>query len=183
MRPLPPVPRSTWPYSPRMKAPTRRDVFRYLGTKQWFATAAAFFAPLDARVLKATGGRYGLLGSYGLPQLLLTTTGRRSGMPRTVTLLYGRLDDAVVLIGSNFGKAAHPAWALNLEAEPRALLQIGDHVTEVSAQLVSDPETRERIWSLMTDIYPGYAMYRSTAGRDIKVFVVRPSDEGATLER
>ncbi len=164
-----------------MRIPTRRDVFRYVGTKQWFATAAAWAAPLDTRVLRATQGRFGLLGSYGLPQLLLTTTGRKSGQPRTVTLLYGLLDGDVVLIGSNFGKPHHPAWALNLESNPDAVLQIGDEVTEVVAQRVTDPEARERIWAHMIDIYPGYAMYRSKAGRDIKVFVVRPRSEEATL--
>jgi deazaflavin-dependent oxidoreductase (nitroreductase family) len=164
-----------------VKIPNRRDVFRYLGTKQWFASAAAWAAPLDAKVLKATHGRFGLLGSYGLPQLLLTTTGRKSGQARTVTLLYGRLDGDVVLIGSNFGKANHPAWALNLESNPDAVLQIGDEVTQVVAERITDPQTRERIWAQMIEIYPGYAMYRSNAGRDIKVFVVRPSPEGATL--
>ena len=91
--------------------PSRRDVFRYLGTKQWFATLAARLAPLDTRVFRASGGRFGLLGRYELPQLLLTTTGRKSGQPRTVTLLYGRFDGALVLIGSNFGQANHPAQA------------------------------------------------------------------------
>lgn len=164
-----------------MRIPTRRDIFRYLGTKQWFATAAAWAAPLDTKVLKATNGRFGLLGSYGLPQLLLTTTGRKSGQPRTVTLLYGQLDGDVVLVGSNFGKANHPAWALNLESNPDAVLQIGDDVIEVVAERVTDPQARERIWSQMIEIYPGYAMYRSNAGRDIKVFVVRPRAEEATL--
>lgn len=164
-----------------LSLPTRRDVFRYIGTKQWFATAAAKAAPLDTAVLKASGGRFGVLGSYGLPQLLLTTTGRKSGQPRTVTLLYGQMDDELVLIGSNFGQAHHPAWALNLEANPIADLQIGDEATPVRATLVTDPDERERIWAHMIDIYPGYAMYRSKAGRDIKVFTVRPVDEGATL--
>jgi deazaflavin-dependent oxidoreductase (nitroreductase family) len=161
--------------------PSKRDVFRYLGTKQWFARAAARLAPLDTRVLRASGGRFGLLGSYGLPQLLLTTTGRKSGQQRTVTLLYGRSDDGIVLIGSNFGQAHHPAWALNLEATPQAVVQIGDQTTPVVARLVTDSDEREQIWSQMIDIYPGYAMYRSTAGRDIKVFAVRPAEQGATL--
>jgi deazaflavin-dependent oxidoreductase (nitroreductase family) len=159
----------------------RRDLFRHLGRQPWFATVASRLAPLDTRVLKASGGRFGLLGDYGLPQLLLTTTGRKSGQPRTVTLLYGSTDEGIVLIGSNFGQAHHPAWALNLEANPQAVVQIGQKRTDVVAELVSDAQRRDHIWSQMIDVYPGYAMYRSKAGRDIKVFAVRPADVGATL--
>ena len=135
------------------RIPAKRDIFRYLGTQQWFAWVVARTAPLDTRVLKATRGRYGLLGDYGLPQLLLTTTGRKSGQPRTVTLLYGTTDEGIVLIGSNLGQAHHPAWALNLEATPQAVVQIGDVRTDVVARLVSDPDEREHIWAQMIDIY------------------------------
>jgi deazaflavin-dependent oxidoreductase (nitroreductase family) len=166
---------------PRLSLPSRRPVFRYLGTKQWFAWAASRLAPLDTRVLKVTGGRFGLLGDYGLPQLLLTTTGRKSGLPRTVTLLYGPTEEGALLIGSNFGQANHPAWALNLEATPEARVQIGDVVTPVVARPVTDPAEREGVWSQMVDMYPGYAMYRSRTGRDIKVFAVRPSDPRVRL--
>jgi deazaflavin-dependent oxidoreductase (nitroreductase family) len=159
-----------------------RDLVRHLGRQQWFATLAARMAPLDARVLRATNGRFGLLGNYDLPQMLLTTTGRKSGQPRTVTLLHGRLGDEIVLLGSNFGQAHHPAWALNLEATPQAVVQIGPERWHGTARLVADPEERESVWAQMTEIYPGYAMYRSKAGRDIKVFAVRRRDDGGTIE-
>lgn len=160
-----------------------RDLFRHFGQQQWFAWLAARLAPLDAKVLKASDGRFGLMGNIGLPQLLLTTTGRKSGQPRTVTLLYGSWDDEVVLIGSNFGQAHHPAWALNLEANPDAVVKIGPQTQRVRARLVTDPAEREDVWAHMTDIYPGYAMYRSKAGRDIKVFAMRPVDEAGTIEQ
>ena len=159
-----------------------RDLMRHLGTTQWFAALAARFAPLDTKVLKATGGRFGLLGNYGLPQLLLTTTGRKSGQPRTVTLLYGRMGEDIVLVGSNFGQAHHPAWALNLEATPEAVVQTEGVARPVVARLVTDPDEREAIWAHMISIYPGYAMYRSKAGRDIKVFAVRPALQAGTIE-
>jgi deazaflavin-dependent oxidoreductase (nitroreductase family) len=161
----------------------KRNLFRSLGRQPWFPAVASRLAPLDTRVLKVSGGRFGLLGDYGLPQLLLTTTGRRSGQARTVTLLYGSTDDGIVLIASNFGQAHHPAWALNLQATPQAVVQIGEQRTSVVAELVTDPERRERIWAQMVDIYPGYAMYRSKAGRDIMVFAVRPAERAATLKQ
>lgn len=154
---------------------TYTAVIGRLGTTRWFSWAAARLAPLDARVLKRTGGRYGLLGNYGLPQLLLTTTGRRTGQPRTVTLLYGQLGDELVLLGSNFGQANHPAWALNLEADPHGVVEIRGEARPMTARLVTDPDERERVWTAMTDLYPGYAGYRSRAGRDIKVFALQPS--------
>jgi deazaflavin-dependent oxidoreductase (nitroreductase family) len=159
-----------------------RDLIRYLGTKDWFARLVATVAPLDARVLKATGGRFGLGGPYRLPQLLLTTTGRKTGQPRLVTLLYGRMGDEILLIGSNFGQQHHPAWALNLESTPRAVVEISGVRTDVQARLVTDPDEREQIWAHMTDIYPGYAMYRRKTSRDIKVFAVRPVDDRETID-
>jgi deazaflavin-dependent oxidoreductase (nitroreductase family) len=159
-----------------------RDLVRHLGTQQWFAWTAARLAPLDARVLKATGGRYGLLGNHGLPDLLITTTGRKSGRPRTVTLLYGRVGPELVLVGSNFGQAHHPAWALNLEATPRAVVEIDGRRVDVVARLVTDAAEREQIWRHMIGIYPGYAMYRTKTARDIKVFAVRPADGGGTID-
>ena len=149
---------------------------RYLGHQKWFAWTAARMAPLDAKVVKKTGGKFGLLGNYGLPQCLLTTTGRKSGQKRTVTLLYGtRAPDEYVLIGSNFGQKHHPAWALNLEADPQCVFEVDDKPREMTARLDTDDAEREEIWALMYEIWPAYNAYRGRAGRDIKVFVITPA--------
>lgn len=152
-----------------------RDIMRTLGHQKWFAWTAARLAPLDAKVLRRTGGRFGLLGNYGLPQCLLTTTGRKSGQQRTVTLLYGtRGPDEYVFIGSNFGQAHHPAWALNLQADPDCVLTIDHQSRDMTARMVTDEQEREQIWQLMYEIWPAYHAYRGRAGRDIKVFVLTP---------
>lgn len=151
------------------------DVMRSLGKQQWFIWTASRLAPLDAKVLKKTGGRFGLLGNYGLPQCLLTTTGRKSGQQRTVTLLYGtRAPDEYVLIGSNFGQKNHPAWALNLQANPDCVFDAGSNPRPMTARLVTDPDEREQIWQMMYEIWPAYNAYRGRAGREIKVFVLTP---------
>jgi deazaflavin-dependent oxidoreductase (nitroreductase family) len=153
-----------------------RDVMRYLGHQKWFAWTAARLAPLDAKVVKKTGGKFGLMGNYGLPQCLLTTTGRKSGQKRTVTLLYGtRAPEEYVLVGSNFGQKHHPAWALNLEANPQCTFEVDDHSREMTARLVADADEREAIWQLMYEIWPAYNAYRGRAGREIKLFVLTPS--------
>lgn len=148
---------------------------RYLGKQQWFVWMAIRLAPLDVKMLQKTGGKFGLLGRYGLPQCLLTTTGRKSGQPRTVTLLYGtRAPDEYALIGSNFGQKHHPAWALNLEANPECTFDTGDNPRAMHAELVTDDAEREQIWQMMYEIWPAYNAYRGKAGRDIKVFVLTP---------
>ncbi len=152
-----------------------RDVMRWLGHQEWFAWTAARMAPLDAKVVKRTGGKFGLLGNYGLPQCLLTTTGRKSGQQRTVTLLYGQVGDQIVLVGSNFGQSHHPAWALNLEANPEAVFDVDGVATPMVARMVTEPDERERIWQAMYDIWPAYNAYRGRAGREIKLFALTPA--------
>lgn len=149
-----------------------RNLLRKLGQYEWFARIAAKAAPLDAKILKRTGGKFGLLGNYGLPQCLLTTIGRKSGQPRTVTLLYAERDGALILVGSNFGQRNDPAWALNLEANPTATVTINDQATEMVARKVTDHDEREAIWQHMYSIWPGYQAYRGRAGRDIKIFAL-----------
>jgi deazaflavin-dependent oxidoreductase (nitroreductase family) len=150
-----------------------RDVLARLGKYRWFAWSAARMAPLDAKVLQRSKGRFGLLGNYGLPQCLVTTTGRKSGRPKTVTLVYGTLDEELILVGSNFGQRQHPAWALNLEANPDAQLTIDGESHKMTARLVTDPAERERIWHVMCAMWPAYNAYRVRAGREIKVFALR----------
>jgi len=153
-----------------------RDALARLGQYKWFALTAAKLAPLDAYVLKKSSGRFGLMGNYGLPQCLLTTTGRKSGQLRTVTLIYGSTQtpagDELILVGSNFGQSHHPAWALNLEADPAAEVTIGGTATPMTARLVTDPAERERLWAIMCALWPAYNAYRGRAGREIKVFAL-----------
>ena len=147
-----------------------KDLLRWFGGQTWFQFMSAKLAPLDAAVLKQTDGRFGLLGNYGLPQCLVTTTGRKSGKSRTITLLYGTRDDKLVVVGSNFGQKHHPAWALNLEANPIAVVKIGDRSAAYTARQVTDQAEREELWQIMYDVWPAYNVYRGKSGREIKMF-------------
>ncbi len=86
--------------------------------------AQRFATRLHSSVYRATGGKVGgrLLGS---PVLLLTTTGRKSGRPRTIPLLYLRDGENLVVVASNGGTAGDPAWWLNLMADPEANVEVG----------------------------------------------------------
>lgn len=106
--------------------------------------------------------------------LLLTTTGAKSGLERTTPLLFGRGEhDTLIVVGSNFGQAHHPAWTTNLLANPRAVVRVAGATVPVTAELLSGEEA-ERGYQLMVDIARTYTEYRSRTDRDIRVFRLRP---------
>ena len=108
----------------------------------------------------------------------MTTTGRRSGEPRTVTL-YGFVDgDGIVIVGSLGGSARNPAWVHNLRAEPSARLKAGTSTRPVRAREVSGTE-RDRLWDLVTAAFPLYATYQRRTKRTIPLFVLEPAAAGA----
>jgi deazaflavin-dependent oxidoreductase (nitroreductase family) len=125
--------------------------------------------PLDRRLLMRSRGRYTVLGPFAAPTMLLTTTGAKSGLPRTQPLLFGRQGDSIVVVGSNFGQAHHPAWTGNLLATPRAVVTIGGKDIPVEAELLSGQEA-EAAYTLMTQLARNYAAYRTRTDRQIRVF-------------
>ena len=111
----------------------------------------------------------------GMPVLMLTTTGAKSGEPRTMPLVGLPLGDAVAVIGSNFGTEKTPGWVYNLEAEPRATLGWREREVDVVARPATDEEYEET-FRVASACYPGYAEYRERAAhRTIRVFVLEPA--------
>jgi deazaflavin-dependent oxidoreductase (nitroreductase family) len=151
--------------------PYRRLVERLGTTRAFSALASRVLPPIDAR---CKGRRRALtsLGT-GFPLCYLTTTGRRSGEPRTVPLLHVADGERVVLFASNWGKRSHPAWALNLDEHPDALVEVAGHERPVRARRATAAE-EQRYWPLADAIYPGYAGYRSRARREVRVYVLEP---------
>ena len=115
------------------------------------------------------------LGGPGpIPTLLLTTTGRKSGEPRSLPLIYGEAGDSFVIIASKAGMPTHPAWFLNLEASPDCELMVGARHLRARAR-VAEGEERERLWRQLAEIYPPYDKYQETAGaRTIPGVVLDP---------
>ena len=131
---------------------------------------------LDRLVYKATGGRstFAEIAS-GLPAVLLTTKGAKSGEPRTVALYGIPHPDGLALIASNWGGAKHPAWYHNLKAHPEATVTVGRDTWRATARLAT-PREREEIWAKGVDLYPGWRKYEARAGnRHIEAFVLRRS--------
>lgn len=149
-------------------------LLRRIGAQRWFAFTGRLLAPLDRRLYQRTGGRWSAIGRHQLPTLLLTTTGRTSGLPRTQPLLYTTDGDTYVVVGSNWGQAHHPAWSANLIAQPDARVTLGDREFDVHADLAAGDE-RDRLWHLVQPIWPSYAAYAKRAdGRQIRIFRLTP---------
>jgi deazaflavin-dependent oxidoreductase (nitroreductase family) len=147
---------------------------RRLGNQRWFAALGRRLAPLDRRLYRLTRGRWSVIGRHQLPTLLITTTGRKSGLPRTQPLLYATDGDGYIVVGSNWGQPHHPAWSTNLLAQPVARITLGDRELDVRAGLTTGSE-RDRLWELVQQVWPGYAGYAERAeGRQIRIFRLVP---------
>lgn len=110
----------------------------------------------------------------GVPTLLLTTTGRKSGDPRMLPLIYGKAADGYVVIASKGGAPEHPAWYTNLQANPSVHIQVGADKFEATATTVAD-DRRELLWLMMAEIWPDYADYQSKTDRQIPVVLIKPN--------
>ncbi|MGM7645399.1 nitroreductase family deazaflavin-dependent oxidoreductase [Nocardia sp. JW2] len=128
--------------------------------------------PLDRAVLERTDAKYTVLGPIGAPVILLTTIGRKSGQPRTQPLLYVHDGDTLYVVGSNFGQAKHPAWTVNLLANPEATVAIAGERIPVTATLVPDAD-KEAIFARFVEITGAYAAYRDRTTRDLRIFALR----------
>ncbi len=129
---------------------------------------------LHVATYRLSGGRL-TATLFGLPMLLLSTWGRKSGHLRVAPLLYLPFGDTIVLVASNGGAPRSPTWYLNLLANPRALIQIGALRSEVTAEPVASGD-RARYWPRLLEVYPPYAMYQRRTDREIPLLVLRPRD-------
>jgi len=127
---------------------------------------------LNVPVYRLTRGRVG--GKVGKgPVLLLTTTGRKSGEPRTAPVLYLAHGSDYVVINTNAGNTKVPAWSLNLRADPEAEVEVKGKRTRVRARLAESDE-RTDLWRRHMEQYSGWEYYESKLDREIGVFVLEP---------
>lgn len=119
-----------------------------------------------------TGGEDGHLWR-GVPTLLLTTRGRRSGRLRRTPLIYGRDGDAYVVVASKGGTPRHPPWYLNLRDEPEVTIQVGPDVMRARASTIADDQ-RPEVWDQMAQIWPDYRRYQERTARRIPLVRLEP---------
>lgn len=141
------------------RGPLYRALVLLLGTRfaGWLSRHVVW--KLDPHLLRLTGGRLGL--GLMLPTALLETRGARTGRPRRNGVIYFHDGDRVTIIASKLGAPEHPAWFHNLRANPDVVL--GGQ--PFRAEVVSDEESRSRLWELADRVFPAYATYRQRATR------------------
>ncbi len=128
---------------------------------------------LHVALYRLLGGR--LVGRMGrAPILLVNATGRRSGTRRTTPLLYQRDGADYIVIASAGGQPRHPAWWLNLKANPSATIEVGREHISVQARAAT-AEEKPRLWQVMTAVYPSYDAYQRKTTREIDVVVLTPT--------
>lgn len=151
-----------------------RGMSRFVSTPigSWFGKWLVPF--LDRLVFRITDGGNTAVGWLaGLPMIWLTTKGRRTGKLRRSPLLAFPFEDDLAIIGSNFGQAHHPGWALNLESQSEAELEHKEHTLPVQVRRAVEHEI-DRIWEAAAHWYPGYRRYRNVVtGREIKLFILQ----------
>jgi deazaflavin-dependent oxidoreductase (nitroreductase family) len=121
-------------------------------------------------VYRETGGERGYHWR-GTTILLLTTTGRTSGEPRTTPLIHRTDGDRWVVVASKGGAPEHPDWYKNLLADPQATIEVQDDTVPVVAT-AAEGEERARLWSAMTEVWPAYDDYKAKTDREIPVVVL-----------
>lgn len=131
-------------------------------------------SPLNTAVYRMSGGKIGGRFSRRAPICLLTTKGRRSGLPRTAPLLYLTEGQNVVVVASQGGLDHHPAWYLNLLENPQISVQIGRTTTEMTARTAT-PEEKAVLWPRLVSMYKSYDTYQARTERDIPVVICTPA--------
>lgn len=109
----------------------------------------------------------------GVPTLLLTTKGRKSGELRRTALIYGEHGSSYLLVASQGGAPSHPAWYLNLQANPEVQVQVGAKKFTARARTATEQEKPE-LWATMVGIWPAYEEYQTRTERPIPVVVLDP---------
>jgi deazaflavin-dependent oxidoreductase (nitroreductase family) len=128
--------------------------------------------PEHVRRYQETDGAVGYLWN-GVPILLLTTTGRRSGQPRTTPLIFARNGEDYLVVASMGGAPRHPWWYENLLVDPDAEIQVKAEHLAVTARTASDEEKPD-LWEIVSDQWPTYHTYQTRTQRIIPVVVLRP---------
>lgn len=126
----------------------------------------------NVQLLRISRGRLG--NSFlGVPVLLLTTTGRKSGQPRTLPLYFMENGGRIILVASNAGTAHDPAWLLNIRAKPTVTVQVGGQTHTMMAREVSTEE-QQQLWPRLIALFPSWEMMAERSRHTFRIVVLEP---------
>lgn len=145
-----------------------------IGKLPWMPRLLPQVVWVDTRLQRVSRGRASVLGIAGLPNLMLTVPGRRSGIPRSTPLLCVPDGGTWLVAGSYFGGPRMPVWVHNLRAAELAHVRVGRREVDVVAEELSGEE-RAAAWRTMLATWPNYATYEARTERLIPVFRLRPA--------
>lgn len=148
-----------------------------IGAIPWMPKLLPQITAIDKFVQRVSKGRVTILDIAGLPNLMLTVKGRKSGVPRTTPLLCVPYESGHLIAGSNFGGEKKPVWVVNVRAaaeknEP-VDVRVGGRSHPAVVREVTGPE-RDRLWEHMIRTWPNYAKYAERTDRTIPVFLLEP---------
>lgn len=130
---------------------------------------------LEALLRFATSGRFGVLDLAGLPNVRITTSGRKTGLARSATVQYVPVGNGLLLVGSNWGRDRHPSWSANLKATQRVTVRRRGYRFVASVRLLSGAE-RDEAWSTVVAHWPNYQVVQDRAGRrQFRLFLLTPA--------
>jgi deazaflavin-dependent oxidoreductase (nitroreductase family) len=130
--------------------------------------------PVHLRIYRLTGGRIGHKSPAG-PMLILTSTGRQSGIERSNALLYMEHEGHYYVVASNGGRAKNPSWLFNIRSESNVKVQAGSKKFDATAHVLESDE-RSTVWPLLTSFYPGWAHYETLTTRALQVIQIDPKE-------
>ncbi|MDQ2796124.1 MAG: nitroreductase family deazaflavin-dependent oxidoreductase [Actinomycetota bacterium] len=144
-----------------------------IGALPWLPKLLPQIVWVDTRLQRVSRGRVTLLGVAGLPNLMLTVPGRKSGVSRSTPLLCVPCRGAYLIAGSYFGGPKQPLWVANLEDAGRGTLRFDGRTTPFTSRHLDGAE-RARAWQHMLRTWPNFAKYEQRTNRTIKVFELTP---------
>lgn len=145
-----------------------------LGAISWMPRVLPQIVWIDRRLQRLTRNRYTLLDIAGLPNLVLTVPGRRTGTLRSTPLLCVPDGERFLIAGSHFGDHREPMWVRNLEAAMSGSLRVDRWTTRFTARRLTGAE-RARAWEHMNRTWPNFHRYEQRTDREIKVFELTPT--------
>lgn len=154
----------------------RRALHRLLMKSSLSPLFARILHRADGFVLRLNGGRFTITSLFaGLPTIILTTIGAKSGLPRILPIACVPDGEKYALVASNFGQPHFPSWYHNLKANAECMVRVGNRIRTFVAREIHGVEY-DHYWKMAVDIYAGYTAYKEMAGRRIPIMLLEPKE-------